>query len=268
MRERLLTGEIAVVTGAGQGIGEAIARALADEGARVAVTARRLEVAQPVASALGRGHLAAVLDVSSSVSVDAAATLIAAELGEPTILVNNAGVNRIAAAERYSDENWAQVIDVDLSGVFRCCRAFGGRMLANGRGSIVNVASIMGPLVGMPGRVAYASAKGGVVGLTKQLAVEWAGRGVRVNAILPGPVKTPMVVDAIARGILDEREIADRTPAGRIAAPEDIARAVALLCAQGAGFVTGQAIAVDGGYSIYGAAHSYPASFEGWATVE
>jgi NAD(P)-dependent dehydrogenase (short-subunit alcohol dehydrogenase family) len=131
-------------------------------------------------------------------------------------------------------------------------------MLAAGRGSIVNIASITGPLVGMPGRAPYASSKGGVVGLTRTLAVEWASRGVRVNAVLPGPVRTPMVIDAIEEGILDEREIIDRTPAGRLALPEDVAGAVVLLCSPGAGFVTGQTVTVDGGYSAFGAAH--PAS--------
>jgi NAD(P)-dependent dehydrogenase (short-subunit alcohol dehydrogenase family) len=128
-------------------------------------------------------------------------------------------------------------------------------MLDAGRGSIVNIASITGAVVGMPGRAPYASSKGGVVGLTRTLAVEWADRGVRVNAVLPGPVRTPMVLQAIEDGILDERQIVDRTPAGRLALPEDVAGAVVLLCAPGAAFVTGQTVVVDGGYSAFGAAH-------------
>ena len=252
---RQLRDEVAVVVGGSQGIGEAIARALAAAGARVAVTSRDAAVAERVAAALGPTHVGIAMDVRSTSSVDEAAATLPGTLGEPTILVCNAGVNRIGPAETMADEDWALVLDVDLTGVFRCCRAFGGRMLAAGRGSIVAIASITGPLVGMPGRAPYAASKGGVVGLVRTLAVEWADRGVRVNAVLPGPVRTPMVLEAIEAGILDEGEIAERTPAGRLALPEDVAGAVVALCVPGAGFVTGQAVAVDGGYSTYGAAH-------------
>jgi NAD(P)-dependent dehydrogenase (short-subunit alcohol dehydrogenase family) len=119
---------------------------------------------------------------------------------------------------------------------------------------IVNIASITGAEMGTPGRAAYAASKAGVVGLTRVLGIEWAGRGVRVNAIEPGPVRTPMVERAIADGIIDEREVVDRIPAGRLAEPEDIARAVLLLVAPEAAFVTGQTLVVDGGYLAYGAA--------------
>jgi NAD(P)-dependent dehydrogenase (short-subunit alcohol dehydrogenase family) len=251
----VLDGELAVVTGAGKGIGEAIAVALADAGARVAVTSRRAEDAERVASRLGAPHVGVGLDVSSSCAVDAAVTAIVDALGEPTVLVNNAGVNRIAPAETYADDDWDVVVNTNLTGVFRCCRAFGRRMLDSRRGTIVNVASIIGPVVGTPGRVAYAASKGGVVGLTRTLGVEWAGRGIRVNAVLPGPVRTPMVQEAIDRGIVDEADVAGRTPAGRFALPEDIARAVVLLCSRDASWVAGQVLVVDGGYTTYGAAH-------------
>jgi len=190
--------------------------------------------------------------------VDAAAAEIASRLGTPTILVNNAGVNRLGPSESYSDDDWDLVLDVNLTGVFRCCRAVGSRMLEAGHGSIVNIASIIGASVGMPWRAPYASSKAGVVGLTRTLAVEWAGRGVRVNALLPGPVRTPMVAEAIEQGAVDESLVVDHTPAGRLGLPSDIADAVVLLSAPGAGFVTGQAVVVDGGYSTFGAAH--PAS--------
>lgn len=255
---RTLEGEIAVVTGATKGIGEAVARALADAGARVAVTSRDPVATAGVAASIGAAHLGVALDVRSTTSVEAAAADIASRLGRPTILVNNAGVNRIGAAESLTDDDWDAVVDVDLAGVFRCCRVFGTQMLSAGGGAIVNVGSIIGALVGMPGRAPYGAAKAGVVGLTRVLAVEWADRGVRVNALLPGPVRTPMVAEAMARGIVDEQEVVDHTPAGRLAEPEDVAGAVVALCDPRNAFVTGQVIAVDGGYSAYGATH--PAS--------
>jgi NAD(P)-dependent dehydrogenase (short-subunit alcohol dehydrogenase family) len=253
-----LAGEIAVVTGAAQGIGEAVALALAGAGARVAVTSWDRERAVATAERLGgaaAGHAGFSLDIASTASVDAAAAAIAETLGTPTILVNSAGINRIGPAELFSDEDWEHVLDVNLTGTYRCCRAFGLRMLAAGRGSIVNIASIAGPVTALPGRAPYAASKAGIVGLTRVLAIEWAARGVRVNAVLPGPVRTPMVLAAISRGILDEGEIVARTPAGRLAEPVDIAGAVVLLCGQGAGFVTGQSLVVDGGYTMFGAAH-------------
>jgi NAD(P)-dependent dehydrogenase (short-subunit alcohol dehydrogenase family) len=257
-----IDGEIAVVTGASQGIGEAIARTLAGAGARVAVTSRNAGACERIAAELGEGHLGLAMDVSRRASVDAAAAAITEELGEPTVLVNNAAVNRIGAAESLGEEDWRAVLDVNLTGVFLACQVFGARMLAAGRGSIVNIASITGAAIAMPGRAPYAASKAGVVGLTRVLGIEWAGRGVRVNAIEPGPVRTPMVEKAIADGILDEQAIVDRIPAGRLAEPEDIARVVLLLAAPESSFVTGQTLVVDGGYLAYGDAGpaSRPAS--------
>jgi NAD(P)-dependent dehydrogenase (short-subunit alcohol dehydrogenase family) len=253
-----LHGDVAIVTGAGKGIGEAIAVALAAAGARVAVTSRVAADAERVAASLGSGHTGLGLDVRSSAAVDEAVTAAAEALGTPTILVNNAGVNQLGPSESYPDDAWERVLDVNLTGVFRCCRAVGALMLEAGHGSIVNVASILGATVGMPWRAPYASSKAGVVGLTRTLAVEWADRGVRVNALLPGPVRTSMVATAIAQGAVDEQQVIDHTPAGRWALPADIADAVLLLCAAEARFITGQALVVDGGYSTFGAAH--PAS--------
>jgi NAD(P)-dependent dehydrogenase (short-subunit alcohol dehydrogenase family) len=251
-----LAGEVAVVTGARAGIGAAIARELAAAGACVGVTHHERAVAEALAAELGPEHAGFALDVRSTASVDAAAAAVAERLGEATVLVNSAGINKIGPAESFTDEDWTAILDVNLTGLYRCCRAFGTRMLAAGRGSIVNIASIIGPQVGMPGRAPYSASKAGIVGLTRVLGVEWAGRGVRVNALLPGPVRTPMVETAIAQGIVVDQEVVDRTPAGRWATTEDVARAVVLLCGPDASFITGQTLVVDGGYTAYGAAHA------------
>lgn len=253
-----LDGDVALVTGTGKGIGEAIARRLAAAGARVACTARRLEDAQRLAAELGSEHRAYALDVADAASVEAAVAAVCADLGAPHLLVNNAGINRIGPTEALAEADWQAVVDTNLTGVFRCCRAVGPRMLAEGRGSIVNIASIFGTGVAAPWRAAYAASKAGVVGLTQELGVEWMGRGVRVNAILPGPVRTAMVQRFIDEGAVDEQGVIDRTPAGRFGEVADVADAVLLLATPESAFVTGQAIVVDGGYAQWGA--SQPAS--------
>lgn len=253
-----IEGEVAVVTGVSKGLGRAIVDALAAAGARVAATHHDAAVCTRVAAELGEGHAGVVLDVTDRSSIEAAAEEIAATLGVPSVLVNNAGINRIAPAEVLEESDWRAVLDVNLTGTFLTCQVFGARMLAAGRGSIVNVASVTGPELAMPGRAPYAASKAGIVGLTRVMGIEWAGRGVRVNAIEPGPVRTPMVERAIADGIIDERAVIDRIPAGRFADPLDIARAVVLLAAPESAFVTAQTLIVDGGYSAYGAAGPVP----------
>jgi len=235
-----LAGEVAVVTGAAQGLGAAIADALEAEGAGVARTDLR------------DAGAAYELDVTDRGSVERALGEIAERLGEPTILVSNAGINRIGPSETLPEERWQEVVEINLTGAFRCAQAAGTRMLAAGRGSIVNVASISA-FVGMPGRAAYCATKAGVVALTRVLAVEWAARGVRVNAVAPGYVGTPMVEQALEAGLLAADELADRTPFGRVASPAEIADAVVFLASPAARYVTGQTLVVDGGYLAYGA---------------
>jgi NAD(P)-dependent dehydrogenase (short-subunit alcohol dehydrogenase family) len=253
-----LDGEVAVVTGVSKGIGRAIVDALAEAGARVAATHHDAGVCARVAAELGDGHAGVAMDVADRDSIEAAAEQIVAVLGVPSVLVNNAGINRIAPAELLEEADWRAVLDVNLTGVFLASQVFGARMLAAGRGSIVNIASVTGAEVGMPGRAPYAASKAGIVGLTRVMGIEWAGRGVRVNAIEPGPVRTPMVERAIADGVIDEQAVIDRIPAGRLADPLDIARAVVLLAAPESAFVTAQTLIVDGGYSAYGAAGPVP----------
>ena len=235
-----LAGEVAVVTGAAQGLGAAIADALEAEG---------VSVARTDLSATGAAY---ELDVTDRGSVERALAEVAERLGEPTILVSNAGINRIGPSETLPEERWQEVIETNLTGTFRCAQAAGARMLSVGRGSIVNVASISA-FVGMPGRAAYCAAKAGVVALTRVLAVEWAARGVRVNAVAPGYVGTPMVEQALEAGLLAADELADRTPFGRVASPAEIADAVVFLASPAARYVTGQTLVVDGGYLAYGA---------------
>lgn len=249
----LLAGEVALVTGGTQGIGQAIGAELVAQGASVTIAGRDAQRAAGVASEIGGGCLGVALDVRSAESIRDAVERTASAQGEPTILVNNAGVNRIGPAESYGLQDWDAVLDVNLKGVFRCCQEVGTRMLGQGRGTIINITSIIGTGLGVAGRVAYAASKGGVTGLTQVLAVEWAPRGLRVLAVAPGPVLTPMVEKAISEGLVDEQAIIARTPLGRVSMPEDIARVVALAASSGASFVNGQTIVVDGGYTTMGA---------------
>jgi NAD(P)-dependent dehydrogenase (short-subunit alcohol dehydrogenase family) len=234
---------VAVVTGAAKGIGAAIADALADAGYALALIDR--EDASPQA----RGGLAVRGDVSDLADVRDFADATLERFGTVDVLVNNAGISSIGPAETTSAEEWRRVIDINLTGPFLLCQAFGARMLERGAGAIVNVASIAG-LHGVSDRAAYNASKHGLIGLTRTLAAEWGGRGVRVNAVCPGWVKTPMDVADQAAGGYDDADITDRVPMGRFAAPQDIASAVTWLAdPQQAAFVNGVALPVDGGWT-------------------
>jgi len=241
---RELEGTTAVVTGGSRGIGRGIAEALAEAGATVAIVARGLEGARETAAALpGEGHAGFACDVADSEAVQAAVRLIEEQLGPIGILINNAGVTRDNILLRIKDEDWDQVIDVNLKGAFNFTRAVTRGMMKRRGGAIVNVSSVVG-LMGNAGQANYAASKSGLHGLTKSVARELASRGVRCNAIAPGYIRTDMTAE------LSEEQtsaLADQIPLGRLGEVDDIAGVVRFLVGPDARYITGQILAVDGG---------------------
>ena len=240
---------VAVVTGAAQGIGREIAKGLAREGySLVLVDLQDQQGVVDEVRALGATALAAACDVADEADIERLAEQAEGELGPVDVLVNNAGISLLEPAETTTPAQWRRVLDVNLTGPFLLCRRFGRSMLARGAGSIVNVASIAG-LHGVADRSAYNASKHGLVGLTKTLAAEWGGRGVRVNAVCPGWVKTEMDAADQASGGYTDQDIVERVPMGRFASPADIAAAVAFLADPArSGFVNGVQLPVDGGW--------------------
>jgi len=247
-----LDGTVALVTGAGSGIGRATALVLAAAGADMAVAERpdRLAAAEDTARAAvacGRRALAVPLDVTRVADIEPALDRVERELGPIGVLVNNAGINRHAWALEVTEADWDAVLDTNLKGCFFCAQAAARRMVQRGGGVIVNIASQYG-LVGYYRRAAYSASKGGLVNLTRTLAVEWADRGVRVNAVAPTFVWTPLLEKEFAdRARLDDA--LSRVPMGRFATPEDVAYAVLYLASPAARMVTGHILVVDGGYT-------------------
>ena len=243
-----LDGLVALVTGAGTGIGAALARALAEAGADVACHGNKHVPTDTAAAIRKLGRRAAVLsgDVRDAATADALVEATVRELGAIDILVNNAGTIRRSPAVDFSDDDWAAVVDVNLSAVFRLCRAAGKRMLAGGRGKIVNIASLLSFQGGIT-VPAYAASKGGVAQLTKALANEWAGKGVNVNAIAPGYIHTDNTA-ALAADPVRNAQITVRIPAGRWGEPADLGGAAVFLAARASDYVNGHVLVVDGGW--------------------
>jgi 3-oxoacyl-[acyl-carrier protein] reductase len=249
-----MDGRVAVVTGAGRGLGAAIAEELAARGAAVVVADRSQELAHDTAQRLlaaGGSASAHVADVTDPAQVAAVFDDAARAHGRIDVLVNNAGIGAVAPSEELTYEQWSRTLAVNLTGTFLCAQAAARHMLPAGRGVIVNIGSVFAA-TGMPMRAAYAASKHGVVGLTKVLATEWASRGLRVVAIDPAYVRTALDDADQRAGDYTAADIERRTPMGRYAEPAEIARVVAFVASDEASFVTGSEIAVDGGWLAYG----------------
>ena len=243
-----LAGRVALVTGASRGLGAAIALGLAEAGADVAVHGNTRSPEETCARirALGRRAAAVVGDMADPATPDRLVAEAEAALGPVDVLVNNAGTIRRAPAVATADADWAAVVDVNLNGVFRACRAAGRGMVERGRGKIVNIASLLSFQGGIT-VPAYAAAKGGVAQLTKALANEWAARGVNVNAIAPGYMRTDNTA-ALQADATRSRQILERIPAGRWGEPSDVVGAAVFLCAPASDYVQGHVLVVDGGW--------------------
>ncbi len=241
-----LVSQIAVVTGAGRGIGRAIALKFAAEGADVVCISRTVENSEKVAAeirALGRKAWAHALDVADAAAVSATVEKILADTGRADILVNNAGVTRDGLLMRMSDADWDTVLDTNLKGAFLVTKAFSRAMLKQRSGRIVNISSVIG-LIGNAGQCNYAASKAGLIGFTKSVAKEFAPRGVTVNAIAPGFIETDMTAELKPEM---REQVLKQIPLGSFGQAEDIAHAALFLASPGARFITGQVLAVDGG---------------------
>lgn len=242
-----LEGTTAIVTGGSRGIGLAVCHALARGGARLAVVARGAEGARGAAAALdGDGHEGYGCDVSDPEASRDLVASVEASQGPVGILINNAGITRDNILVRLKDEDWDEVINVNLKGAFNMIRAVARGMMKQRSGAIVNVTSVVG-LIGNAGQANYAASKAGLVGLTKSVARELASRGVRCNAVAPGFIRTDMTAELSDDAV---EGLASRIPLGRLGDPEDVAGLVRFLVSPEAHYITGQVVAVDGGMAM------------------
>ena len=243
----------AFITGAAQGIGAQTARVLARSGYNLALNdLKSPDATLETLHGYGVQAIAVLGDVSSESDVQRMCDATIAAFGRVDALVNNAGISFIKPAEEISLTQWQRVLEVNLTGPFLTSQIFGRVMLKAGSGAIVNVSSVAG-LLGIADRAAYNASKHGLIGLTRTLAAEWGGRGVRVNAVCPGWVKTEMDVTDMGSGAYTDADIHGRVPMARFASPDDIAQAIAFLCdPQKSAFVNGHSLSVDGGWATDG----------------
>ncbi len=243
-----LNDKVAVVTGGSRGIGKGIALVLARAGADIAI-ADVLDAGDAVKEieALGRKAISVKTDVSNKKSVDSMIKEVVSNFGKIDIMVNNAGILRLAQIENMEEKEWEKVIDVNLKGCFLCSQAAGKEMIKQKSGSIINIASVAGIAAYQQG-AAYSASKAGIILLTKALAGEWGKHGIRVNAICPGAIQTDMT-----KGMLEDEKMKQgiimQVPLGRIGVPEDIGEAALFLASDAAGYVTGHALVADGGWT-------------------
>lgn len=241
-----LSGKVALVTGAGRGIGKAIAGALAASGARVAVNDIDADSAEVTARELGEAARAYPADVADPAAVQDLIAAVHSDWGRIDMVVNNAGIEYKTAVLETPVAEWQRTLDVNLSAAFYTSQAAGELMRAAGGGVIVNIASIAGHNIPLPNRAAYVASKAGLIGFTKECAREFAAYNIRVNAVCPGVIETPMTAESRTSSAQVEKWIAD-IPQGRLGQPDDVTGLVLFLCSDASAYLTGQAINVDGG---------------------